>query len=94
VSRGGRPDLAASILARVQCPTLLIVGGNDVEVLHLNRRAQQQMTAPTSLHIVAHAGHLFEEPGALLEVSRLASDWFQRHLTPQPTQDAGDLWDH
>jgi len=94
VSRGGRPDLASSALPRVQCPTLLIVGGNDVEVLQLNRRAQQQMTAPTSLHIVEHAGHLFEEPGALLEVSRVASAWFRRHLIPQPTEAEADRWDH
>lgn len=95
VSRGGRPDLADAALTRVRRPTLLIVGGNDVEVLHLNRRAQQRMTAPTSLHIVEHAGHLFEEPGALHEVSQLASAWFRRHLVKSPTEErAADRWDH
>lgn len=79
VSRGGRPDLAGVALARVSCPTLLIVGGADVEVLDLNRRAQQRMSAPTSLHIVVGAGHLFEEPGAMREVIALALGWFRAH---------------
>lgn len=80
VSRGGRPDLAGNALPRVQCPTLLIVGGADVEVIELNRRALQAMVGPASLHIVPHAGHLFEEPGALNEVMRLAAAWFHAHL--------------
>jgi putative phosphoribosyl transferase len=81
VSRGGRPDLADGALALVRCPTLLIVGGADTEVLELNRRAMRRMTAPTSLHIVPNAGHLFEEPGALGDVTRVASAWFMSHLT-------------
>jgi dipeptidyl aminopeptidase/acylaminoacyl peptidase len=80
VSRGGRPDLAGDALPRVRCPTLFIVGGADVEVLELNRRAMQAMTAPTLLHIVRRAGHLFEEPGALREVIAAASEWFREHL--------------
>lgn len=85
VSRGGRPDLAAGALRDVPCPTLLIVGGDDPQVLELNRRALQQMTAPAKLHIVPGATHLFEEPGALDEVTRLASRWFQEHLLDQVT---------
>jgi putative phosphoribosyl transferase len=75
VSRGGRPDLARSWLARVQAPTLLIVGGDDVEVLRLNREALTHLTCPTSLEIVPGAGHLFEEPGALRRVAMIARDW-------------------
>jgi dienelactone hydrolase len=80
VSRGGRPDLAGDALPHVRCPTLLIVGGADVEVIELNRRAMKQMSAPTSLHIVPRAGHLFEEPGAMREVTDVASIWFRKHL--------------
>ena len=80
VSRGGRPDLAGDALPGVRCPTLLIVGGDDVEVIELNRNAMKKMTAPTSLHIVPHAGHLFEEPGTLNEVMNVASGWFGKHL--------------
>ncbi|AWB23041.1 hydrolase [Methylobacterium currus] len=80
VSRGGRPDLAGAALPRVVAPTLLIVGGRDVEVLALNRAAQGRMTCPTQLSIVPGATHLFEEPGALDEVARLACDWFARFL--------------
>jgi putative phosphoribosyl transferase len=95
VSRGGRPDLAADALPRVRCPTLLIVGGADVEVIELNRRAMRMMTAPTSLHIVANAGHLFEEPGALAEVISVASDWFRKHLTtPRGREPHVERWDH
>jgi dienelactone hydrolase len=79
VSRGGRPDLAGPALPRVVAPTLLIVGGEDHVVLELNRRAQQQMRAETSLAVVPGATHLFEEPGALEAVSELAADWFSRH---------------
>jgi dienelactone hydrolase len=81
VSRGGRPDLAGDALSRVRCPTLLIVGGADVEVFELNRRAMKRMPASTAIHIVPHAGHLFEEPGALAEVVAAASQWFRKHLT-------------
>lgn len=80
VSRGGRPDLAASALSKVQAPTLLIVGGNDKVVIELNKQAMEQMSAETKLEIVPRATHLFEEPGALEEVSRLATKWFQEHL--------------
>lgn len=82
VSRGGRPDLAGPALARVQAPTLLIVGGNDFPVISLNRAALQQLRCEKRLVIVPGATHLFEEPGALDEVARLAREWFERHLTP------------
>jgi pimeloyl-ACP methyl ester carboxylesterase len=78
VSRGGRPDLAGDSLPLVKAPTLLIVGGNDTPVIELNRRAMSQMKADTQLVIVPGATHLFEEPGALEEVARLARDWFLR----------------
>jgi pimeloyl-ACP methyl ester carboxylesterase len=80
VSRGGRPDLAAEALARVRTPTLLIVGGDDLPVIQMNEDAMRRMRAPVELAIVPHATHLFEEPGALEEVQRLALDWFRRHL--------------
>jgi putative phosphoribosyl transferase len=80
VSRGGRPDLAGDYLERVQAPTLLIVGGRDDVVIELNQKAQQRLRAPSELVIVPNATHLFEEPGALEEVARLAGDWFLRHL--------------
>jgi putative phosphoribosyl transferase len=81
VSRGGRPDLAMDVLDRVRAPTLLIVGGEDREVLELNRRAQARMTVEAELEIVPGAGHLFEEPGALDRVADLAAGFFARHLT-------------
>lgn len=81
VSRGGRPDLAFD-LGSVQAPTLLIVGGADSQVLELNRRAKEKLVCPNELVVVPRATHLFEEPGALEEVSRLAIDWFGRHLAP------------
>ena len=80
VSRGGRPDLAGADLPSVKAPTLLIVGGNDPVVIDLNRRAMARMTAPLQLEIVPRATHLFEEPGALEQVARLARDWFLHHL--------------
>ncbi|MFE7775407.1 phosphoribosyltransferase family protein [Streptomyces sp. NPDC057445] len=83
VSRGGRPDLAGSRLPGVRAPTLLIVGGRDTTVLDLNRQAQAALRCENRLEIVPGATHLFEEPGALDEVSELAMDWFTRHLTPQ-----------
>lgn len=82
VSRGGRPDLAGSELAHVTAPTLLIVGERDPVVLDLNVGAHQVLGATTELRIVPRATHLFEEAGALDEVSRLARDWFRRHLEP------------
>jgi putative phosphoribosyl transferase len=79
ISRGGRPDLARN-LGAVSAPTLLIVGGADHQVLELNREAQRQLRCPSELAVVPHATHLFEEPGAIEEVGRLAIDWLQRHL--------------
>jgi pimeloyl-ACP methyl ester carboxylesterase len=77
VARGGRPDLAgAAALHAVEAPTLLIVGGHDRDVVKLNRSALAELHCPKDLAIVAGAGHLFEEPGALEDVARLASDWF------------------
>jgi putative phosphoribosyl transferase len=81
VSRGGRPDLAGDALPRVQAPTLLIVGGNDDIVIELNEMARDRMRCEVKLEIVPGATHLFEEPGALEEVAKLASNWFVRHLT-------------
>lgn len=83
VSRGGRPDLAGSALAEVRAPTLLIVGGDDRQVLPLNRRTLAQLPCEARLEIVPGATHLFEEPGALEQVASLAANWFVRHLTPQ-----------
>lgn len=80
VSRGGRPDLAHPDEARVSAPTLLIVGGADVTVLDLNEAALRGMRCTKELVVVPGAGHLFEEPGALDEVTRLSGDWFHRHL--------------
>ncbi len=80
VSRGGRPDLAGGALPNVACPVLLIVGGDDVDVLELNRHALRKLTSDAAIHIVPGAGHLFEEPGALREVTRVASAWFRKHL--------------
>ena len=80
VSRGGRPDLADQALARVWAPTLLIVGSQDTEVIRLNRSAQQRLRGPAELALVPGATHLFEEPGALEQVSHLARAWFLRHL--------------
>ena len=86
VSRGGRPDLAGPALARVRAPTLLIVGGNDFPVIEMNRAALAQLRCEKRLVIVPGATHLFEEPGALLEVARLAREWFDRHLISAAAQ--------
>jgi pimeloyl-ACP methyl ester carboxylesterase len=81
VSRGGRPDLAGEALPLVRAPTLLIVGGDDEPVIGLNKEALAQLGTPVKqLVIVPGASHLFEEPGKLEEVARLAADWFTRHL--------------
>ncbi len=80
VSRGGRPDLAGEILAKVRAPTLLIVGGDDTEVLELNRQALKLILAEKKLEVVPGATHLFEEPGKLREAAELAIDWFKKHL--------------
>jgi putative phosphoribosyl transferase len=84
VSRGGRPDLAGDALPRVRAPTLLIVGGNDVPVIGMNRDAMARMSpdAEVRMEIVPGASHLFEEPGTLEEVARLTSAWFVRYLGP------------
>ena len=81
VSRGGRPDLARGSLAKVETPTLLIVGERDAEVLALHRSARRELRGPSELHIVPGATHLFEEPGALDEVAREAAAWFIEHFT-------------
>jgi putative phosphoribosyl transferase len=79
VSRGGRPDLADEALPKVQAPTLLIVGGNDDVVIELNEQARDRMRCDVKLEIVPGATHLFEEPGALEQVAKLASNWFLLH---------------
>ncbi len=81
VSRGGRPDLAGLALARVQCPTLLIVGERDEQVLELNQRAREQMTAPVEFEVVPGASHLFEELGTLDTVASIAARWLRGTLT-------------
>ena len=81
VSRGGRPDLAGAALPKVQAPTLLIVGGQDDIVIELNEQARDQMRCKVKLEIIPGATHLFEEPGALEQVAKLASDWFRDHIT-------------
>jgi pimeloyl-ACP methyl ester carboxylesterase len=81
VSRGGRPDLALASLSEVLAPTLLIVGGDDYQVIELNQAAYKELRCEKQLAIVPGATHLFEEPGTLDEVARLASDWFKRYLT-------------
>jgi dienelactone hydrolase len=81
VSRGGRVDLAGEALPRVKAPTLLIVGGQDTPVLRLNREALARLRVEARLEIVQGATHLFEEPGTLEQVARLAQQWFERHLS-------------
>lgn len=80
VSRGGRPDLAGAALENVTVPVLLIVGGNDLQVLELNREAEQRLRGETKLEVIQGATHLFEEPGALEQVARHAQEWFSRYL--------------
>ena len=80
VSRGGRPDLAGEFLPKVQAPTLLVVGGNDDIVIELNEMARDRMRCEVKLEIIPGATHLFEEPGALEQVARLASDWFVKRI--------------
>ncbi len=80
VSRGGRPDLAGSALSSVRAPTLLIVGGDDLAVIEMNREALRALRVETQLEIVPGATHLFEEPGTLEQVARLARAWFKSHL--------------
>jgi putative phosphoribosyl transferase len=93
VSRGGRPDLAAPVLPDVQAATLLIVGGDDRDVLALNRQAYESLKTTKKLEVVPGASHLFEEPGKLEEVANLASDWFQEYLVQRnakPMSEHGD----
>jgi putative phosphoribosyl transferase len=82
VSRGGRPDLAGAALPHVDSPTLLIVGGRDTTVIQLNEAAYAQLHCQKALKVIPGATHLFEEPGALAHVARLAAGWFQQHLHP------------
>ena len=89
VARGGRPDLAGPYLERVEAPALLIVGGRDREVLALNRAAARRLRGPSTLAVIPGAAHLFEEPGALAEVARLAGDFFARHLEARSLRRAG-----
>jgi putative phosphoribosyl transferase len=87
VSRGGRPDLAGPALGQVRAPVLLIVGGRDTQVARWNQASSPQLAGPSEVRIVAGAGHLFEEPGALEQVTELAVGWFRRYLgapTPEP----------
>lgn len=80
VSRGGRPDLADPALGSVKAPTLLIIGGNDFAVIEMNQQAYVKLHAEKSIQVIPGATHLFEEPGALEEVARMARDWFAAHL--------------
>jgi dienelactone hydrolase len=89
VSRGGRPDLAKDALARVAAPTLLIVGARDDEVISLNEVAARRLACVYRIEIVPGATHLFEEPGALEEVARLAADWFTSQLGRAHGAEAG-----
>jgi putative phosphoribosyl transferase len=82
VSRGGRPDLAMESLGNVKAPTLLIVGSRDYDVLKLNQKALEKLISEKQLTEVEGATHLFEEPGTMEEVCRLAADWFKKHLAP------------
>jgi putative phosphoribosyl transferase len=80
ISRGGRPDLAGAALTQVRAPVLLIVGEEDTQVLGLNFAARRDLPPVTELAVIEGAGHLFEEPGALDQVTALAADWFTRHV--------------
>jgi dienelactone hydrolase len=86
VSRGGRPDLAGDALREVKSPTLLIVGGLDHAVIRMNEDAYHQLQCEKELRIIPGATHLFEEPGTLEQVARLAADWFQEHLIARETE--------
>ncbi len=94
VSRGGRPDLAGDALAAVSAPTLLVVGGEDEPVIDLNERARRQMSGVVRLDVIPGATHLFEEPGTLEEVQRLAGEWFAeylpRHRSAHANETTGD----
>lgn len=88
VSRGGRPDLADTELPEVRAPTLLIVGGRDLQVLSLNERAANRLGGPHHIEVITDAGHLFAEPGALDAVATAAGDWFRRYLSGGDTEAA------
>ena len=90
VSRGGRPDLAGDALPKVRAATLLIVGGEDHMVIDLNEQARAQMRCEVKIEIVPGATHLFEEPGTLEQVAKLASDWFVDHIGAKATSGRGD----
>jgi putative phosphoribosyl transferase len=90
VSRGGRPDLAEEWLARVRAPVLFVVGAADQHVLGLNARARARLVVPSQIVVVPEAGHLFEEPGALDEVARLAGDWLLPSLPSTERRALGD----
>ncbi len=90
VSRGGRPDLAANSLPSVRAPTLLIVGGEDIPVIEMNQSAFDRLNTVKQMAIIPGATHLFEEPGTMEEVSRLASNWFQRYLGKNNAQEGQD----
>jgi dienelactone hydrolase len=96
VSRGGRPDLAGSALARIRVPTLLIVGGDDLPVLAIHQEVMKHFSAEKRLEVIPGATHLFEEPGALERVAELASQWFKRYLSTQdnkpPRSSKTPLW--
>ena len=89
VSRGGRPDLAGPALGQVGLPVLLVVGGRDPEVAELNQAAARQLGGPSEIRTVPGATHLFEEPGALDQVTELAADWFRQYLSPGQRLDQG-----
>lgn len=80
ISRGGRPDMAIDEISQVTAPTLLIVGGEDYQVIQYNEQAYNELRSKRKLEIIPGAGHLFEEPGTLEEVARLAADWYKQHL--------------
>jgi len=80
VSRGGRPDLAGQALENLHVPILLIVGGDDLDVIRLNKQASDLIPGETKINIVPEATHLFEEPGKLEEVAKLAVNWFSKYL--------------
>ncbi|GAA0894625.1 dienelactone hydrolase family protein [Fulvivirga kasyanovii] len=82
VSRGGRPDLAIPLVAKVKAPTLLIVGSKDTQVITLNKQAYEQLAGEKEMKIIEGASHLFEEPGKLEQVAKLAGLWFSQHLSP------------
>jgi pimeloyl-ACP methyl ester carboxylesterase len=83
VSRGGRPDLAGDALEEVNAPTLLIVGGEDRDVITLNQEAYSHLRCEKAMRIVSGASHLFEEPGTLEDVAAIAAEWFTHHLSPR-----------